>query len=519
MSKSSRDYWREREEEARKHTIADEEEYRKRLAEIYLKMQTNISREIDGFYGRYAAKNGITMDDARKRASKADMEALAIKAKQYVAEKDFSDQANEEMALYNLTMKVNRLELLKAQMGLELLAGYSDAEREIGKDILRTAMKEYERMAGVLGNSVKDAEKYAHVLVNASFQHATFSDRLWNSENQLKNELERILRIGLIQGRNPNAMSPQIEKAFGVGQREALRLVITEMCRVQTEAQKQSYERNGYEEYEFIAEHDERLCDECRDLDGKVFKVRDMQPGHNAPPIHPFCRCSTAPHADRERLDELIRRIEEEREGERQEENKAEKGKEPYSRGAAVNKTKRSSGKLAKRATEIREEMKEYTDNPSKWSGKIRVVSRLNGLANGLKNWNCDITGTSSMSDYVLWHEMLHSSSVSHYDEDVYKNHGIIEEASVEMLTREICREKGIKYGDSYEGYVIILNQICKYLGYNKLTFAKELYNQNLPERYEWIEEKVAAKLLDDNVSVRDYNDVIMYVRNLQGGE
>lgn len=313
MSKSSRDYWREREEEARKHTISDEEEYRKRLAEIYLKMQTNISREIDGFYGRYAAKNDITMDDARKRASKADMEALALKAKQYVAEKDFSDQANEEMALYNLTMKVNRLELLKAQMGLELLAGYSDAEREIGKDILRTAMKEYERMAGVLGNSVKDAEKYAHALVNASFRHATFSDRLWNSENKLKNELERILRIGLIQGRNPNAMSPQIEKAFGVGQREAIRLVITEMCRVQTEVQKQSYERNGYEEYEFITEPDERLCDECRDLDGKIFKVRDMQPGHNAPPIHPFCRCSTAPHADRERLDELIRRFEEER--------------------------------------------------------------------------------------------------------------------------------------------------------------------------------------------------------------
>ena len=33
-------------------------------------------------------------------------------------DKEFSDKANAEMRLYNLTMKVNRLELLKAQIGL-----------------------------------------------------------------------------------------------------------------------------------------------------------------------------------------------------------------------------------------------------------------------------------------------------------------------------------------------------------------------------------------------------------------
>jgi SPP1 gp7 family putative phage head morphogenesis protein len=157
------------------------------------------------------------------------------------------------------------------------------------RDLLKTSMKEYERMAGILGKSVKDAEKHAHELVNTSFRNAHFSDRVWYSEWSLKVELERLLRIGLIQGRNPNVLMRDVEKALKVSKYEARRVMVTEMCRVQTGAQKQTYERNGYDQYTFIVEHDDRLCDDCRDLDGQIFYVKDMAPGHNAPPIHPFC--------------------------------------------------------------------------------------------------------------------------------------------------------------------------------------------------------------------------------------
>ena len=309
------DYWRKREEEARQNTIKDEAEYNKRLDGIYNSMQVNIEKEINGFYSRYATKNGISMAEAKKRVQNADMEALSRKAEKYVREKDFSDKANEEMALYNLAMKTNRLELLKAQIELELIDGFNDVEHEMEKDLLKTSMKEYERMAGILGKSVKDAEKHAHELVNTSFRNAHFSDRVWYSEWSLKVELERLLRIGLIQGRNPNVLMRDVEKALKVSKYEARRVMVTEMCRVQTGAQKQTYERNGYEQYTFIVEHDDRLCDDCRDLDGQVFYVKDMAPGHNAPPIHPFCRCSTSAYADRSRLDALIAQIEAERKG------------------------------------------------------------------------------------------------------------------------------------------------------------------------------------------------------------
>ena len=116
----SQTYWKNREAEQRKHNIRDEAEYQKHIREIYQNMIDEIEKEINGFYGKYAKKEGITIAEARKRATKADIEALGRKAAKYVKEKNFSQQANEEMRLYNMTMKVNRLELLKAQIGLEL---------------------------------------------------------------------------------------------------------------------------------------------------------------------------------------------------------------------------------------------------------------------------------------------------------------------------------------------------------------------------------------------------------------
>ena len=53
------------------------------------------------------------------------------------AEKDFSDKANEEMRLYNLTMKVNRLELLKAKIGLELVSGFDELEKLLGEKLTK----------------------------------------------------------------------------------------------------------------------------------------------------------------------------------------------------------------------------------------------------------------------------------------------------------------------------------------------------------------------------------------------
>lgn len=292
----SQTYWKNRETEQRKHNIRVEAEYQKQIREIYQNMIDEIEKEINGFYGKYAKKEGITMADARKRAAKADIEALGRKAAKYVKEKDFSEQANEEMRLYNMTMKVNRLELLKAQIGLEMVAGFDELQKYYDEILTERTISEFKRQAGILGKTIQNNAKAANAIVNASFHNATYSDRIWMHQDMLKNELSSLLQTGLIQGQNPRRLEKHLRERFGVSQSNAERLMITELARVQTEAQKQSFERNGFEEYTFLALGD--ACPICRALDGKHFKVKKMMSGTNAPPMHPRCRCSVAAYED-----------------------------------------------------------------------------------------------------------------------------------------------------------------------------------------------------------------------------
>ena len=45
-----------------------------------------------------------------------------------------------------------------------------------------------------------------------------------------------------------------------------------------------------------MAKIDKKTSKICHSLNDKVFKVKDMIPGINAPPMHPWCRSTTVPH-------------------------------------------------------------------------------------------------------------------------------------------------------------------------------------------------------------------------------
>lgn len=307
MAKNSADYWRDREAAQRKKDIVDQMAYNREIRRIYRETLDNVQREIDAFYGRYAEKEGITLAEAKRRVSRIDMEAYERKAERYVKERDFSKQANEEMRLYNLTMKVNRLEMLKANIGLELVRGFDDLNKTFDEKLTRHATGEFERLAGILGDSVRNNSELAHAIVNASFHNATYSDRIWAYQDLLRDEIGKQVQTGLLQGRNSMELARAVQKRFDVSRSDAERLMMTEMRRVRTEVAKQSYEQNGNTQYQFLALGG-NPCNDCADLDGRVFPVKEMMPGTNAPPMHPRCLCSTAPYWDEAKFQEWLDR-------------------------------------------------------------------------------------------------------------------------------------------------------------------------------------------------------------------
>ena len=300
MSKTN-DYWRKREEDALRHYISEERKYDKELKKIYADMLAECRAEIDRFYGKYAAAEKITITEAKRRVAKLDIEAYERKAKRYVKEKNFSQRANEEMRLYNATMKINRLEMLKANIGLELISGHDELDRFMAEVLKGRTMDELTRQAGILGKTIRGNAKMANSIVNASFHNATFSQRVWSNLALLQNELNQLLQRGLIQGKNPRELARDLRKAFDSSVYHSERLMRTELARVQIDAQKKSFEENGFEHYEFIA--NANCCDSCQRLNGKHFEVKKMTPGENAAPLHPNCRCSVAAWEDSEDYD------------------------------------------------------------------------------------------------------------------------------------------------------------------------------------------------------------------------
>lgn len=306
MSKSS-DYWRKREEEWLAQIRKSEKAQAEEVQAIYDYMLDQIEKEINSFFEKYAAKEGISMAEAKKRASTIDIEAYMRKAAKYVKEKDFSDLANKEMLLYNMTMKVNRLELLKSSIGLDLVAGHDELNTYMGEKLTDHTVETLRHNAAILGPTVmNDADRKAKTIVNSSFHNATFSDRIWQHQDKLRNEMTNILTSALIGGRNPREFIPDLRKRFDVSARDAERLLRTELARVQTEAQKESYKDENIEEYEYIACGLADCCDICRALDGKHFKLSKMVVGENAPPMHPNCHCSTGPYLDFNGYDEWL---------------------------------------------------------------------------------------------------------------------------------------------------------------------------------------------------------------------
>jgi SPP1 gp7 family putative phage head morphogenesis protein len=304
----SRDYWAKREEEALKGYIKDEKAYDQELERIYRDMLDSVQEQIDAFYGRYANAEGITIAEAKKRVTKLDIAAYERKAKRYVRDLDFSKRANEEMRLYNLTMKINRLEMLKANIGLELIKGHDELEKFMEEILQGRTMEELERQAGILGKTVRNNAKAAHAIVNSSFHNATFSDRIWMYQDLLRDDLDKLLQQGLIQGKNPRVLAREVKKKFGASTYNAERLMRTELARVQTEAQKQSFERNGFDFYEFIV--NSGCCSVCQAISGKRFRVDKMMPGKNAPPMHPHCRCSTAAYENSDEYEAWLYHLE-----------------------------------------------------------------------------------------------------------------------------------------------------------------------------------------------------------------
>ncbi len=491
------EYWKKREQENLRKNLKSEAEYAKEIQQTYNFAMDQIQKEIDSFYAKYAKDEGITIAQAKKRASKLDMEEYSRKAKKYVKEKNFSKQANEEMKLYNLTMKVNRLELLKASIGLELVSAFDELQQFYEQTLTDRTMDEFNRQAGILGSTVPDnAAVLAATIVNASFHNAKYSERIWMHQDLLRNELGKLLTRGMVQGKNPRALARELRKTFQASIFNSLRLLWTELARVQTAAQMQSYKDNGFAEYEYLTARDFKVCATCKALDGKIFKVDEEETGTNSPPMHPCCRCSTTAHMDLNAYEKWLDGYSEH--GMSFKEWQERSGKATFMKKDGMSKAQlKSAAQIESMAKDMDALVGKHTKRPSKWSGNIDFLDGSEGYC-AAKEWSCNISARLDITKHQLIHEHLHARSVSYYDAQTYRLNKSMEELAVEIFAREISKKSDIDivYSDAYEGvkYLYRINKLAK-IAKTDYEFAKQLFEVPVTKRADWLDEQITNNI------------------------
>ncbi|WP_238143810.1 minor capsid protein [Streptococcus suis] len=267
------------------------------LAQIYQESFDRMQREIDGFYIRYASREGLTKQEAMKKASEMDVTKFADKAAKAVKEKDFSHATNEWLKVYNLKMKVSRLELLKAELTLEIQNLTAEVNEIFDKARTDEYLNEYKRQAGILGISSSGAKKRMQAILDADFYGQKFSARVWGGLG-LRATLQRDV-FGSLNRIFTDMMGykqemKRLAKKYGTSEQNAKRLLKTEIARINADTQYDMLKDNGFTHLIYVAEPG--ACEVCQALDGVAIPIDKVEKGVNFYPMHPNCRCSAYGH-------------------------------------------------------------------------------------------------------------------------------------------------------------------------------------------------------------------------------
>ncbi|MCM5673534.1 phage head morphogenesis protein, partial [Staphylococcus hominis] len=229
-------YWIERAQLVMEQNVVEDAKTAAEINRIITLMYAEIAKEIFAFYAKFATSEGLSVAEAKKVVDAFDVVAFKSKAKEYVKNKDFSEKANKELKKYNVKMKISREKLLKENLDLIVKSSTAEVEKAIESGLVDSINREVKEQAGILGVDLRITEEKAESIANSKFHKVTWSERLWDDMDLVREEVERITTNVVVRGRHPNEYVAEFKKKTGQTTYNAKRLLTTESARAQSEA-------------------------------------------------------------------------------------------------------------------------------------------------------------------------------------------------------------------------------------------------------------------------------------------
>lgn len=302
-------YWKQRFEALNRSLLDTSDQYCYEEVEKQFRIATReIEKEISIWYKRLAANNDISMADAKALLAGKDLQEFRWTVQDYIKhgqEYGISGKWAKELENASARAHITQLDALKLQMQQQLevlygnqVDGLDQRLRDIYSDGFYKTAYEVDKGIGV-GSQLRqlDNDRLKNVISKPWCSDGkTFSDRLWRDKDTLNSTLQRELSQAVIRGDGLDVAVKNLADRMNSATSAAARLVMTESAFFASAGQAECFDTLGVKQYEFVATLDDRTSPECQDMDGKVFDMKDMQPGVNAPPLHCWCRSCIAPY-------------------------------------------------------------------------------------------------------------------------------------------------------------------------------------------------------------------------------
>ncbi|HGS9172258.1 TPA: minor capsid protein, partial [Clostridioides difficile] len=303
-----KDYWRKRFEQLEEAQNNKSIKYYLELEKQYKLAMSNIERDILIWYNRFTENEGISLLEAKKLLNTRELEEFKWSVEEYIKygkENAINQKWMKELENASARVHITRLEALKLQIQqqVEVLYGNElDGIDKLMRDIYTSGYYHtaFNVQQGVnVGWSLMslDTNRINKVISKPwTSDGLNFSERIWGKHRPaLVNELHTKLTQSIIRGENPKKLVNDFAKRFKVSKSQAKNLIMTESAFFASASRKDCFNDLDVEKYEIIATLDLRTSNICRELDGKIFDMKDYQVGITAPPFHCRCRTTTAP--------------------------------------------------------------------------------------------------------------------------------------------------------------------------------------------------------------------------------
>lgn len=312
VKKANREYWKKRFEALEDKQYQESEAYYRDVEEQFRKVCNGLTLDIERWYQRLADNNDISLAAAKRLLKKGELDEFLWSVEEYIqkGEENSVDQRwMKELENASARHHISYLEAMKLQVRQygELLA--ATMENGLTEYLHKTYSEQYYRTAVEITNGTQvgiNLTRLDEKKIDAAIRYPwasdgkSFSDRIWSNKERLVQKLHTELVQNLIRGESPRTAIAQIAAEMNTSKKNAGRLIMTESAAISSRAHSQCFKELGVKQYEIVATLDSHTSEICREMDGRVFDLKDYEEGLTAPPFHPWCRTTTVPHFDDE---------------------------------------------------------------------------------------------------------------------------------------------------------------------------------------------------------------------------